>query len=205
MTHSTQTTDQRKAKQQLSSPTMLDRITKHNNKTANSPKHGHTKYTTGGGGLNLEKYITKTCLFKYIENCTTKTWKFSDKYSDIFHVSAQNIYCWYSLEPHRQGGSNKYPQSMFLSSNKKIKVYPCKPQFYDINMGFKGVKLYRHVFVMTPRGKVNNSLPQQSYIGPLNTTIRQRIVQNMIIEPQRIGTRPCKVYDRLLWLKSWNI
>ena len=25
------------------------------------------------------------------------------------------------------GGSNKYPQSMFLSRNKKINVYPCKP------------------------------------------------------------------------------
>ena len=33
----------------------------------------------------------KTRLFKYIENFTTKKWKFSDKNSDIFHVSAQNI------------------------------------------------------------------------------------------------------------------
>ena len=29
-------------------------------------------------------YITKTCLFKYIENLTTKIWKFSDKNFDIF-------------------------------------------------------------------------------------------------------------------------
>ena len=40
--------------------------------------------------------ITKTCLFKYIENFTTKKGKFSDKKnSDIFHISAQNIDCGY--------------------------------------------------------------------------------------------------------------
>ena len=31
----------------------------------------------------------------------------------IFHISAQNINCGYSLEPPRRGGSNGYPQSMF--------------------------------------------------------------------------------------------
>ena len=30
-----------------------------------------------------------------------KNWKFSDKNSDIFHISAQNIDCRYSLEPPR--------------------------------------------------------------------------------------------------------
>ena len=71
--------------------------------------------------------ITKTRLFKYIENVTTKNWKFSDKKSDIFRISAQNIDYGYSLEPPRRGGSNEYPQSMFLSRNKKNIVYPCKP------------------------------------------------------------------------------
>ena len=56
--------------------------------------------------------------------------KFSDKNSDIFHISAQNIDCGYLLEPSRRGGSNEYPQSMFLSSNKNNNVYPCKPQFF---------------------------------------------------------------------------
>ena len=37
---------------------------------------------------------------------------------------------------------------MFLSRNKKTNVYPCKPQFLYIKVGFKGVKLYRYVFVM---------------------------------------------------------
>ena len=94
------------------------------------------------------KFITKTRLFKYTENFTTKNWIFSDKNSDIFHISDQNIDCGYSLEPPRRGGSNEYPQFMFLSRNKKNNVYPCKPQFYYIKVGLKGSKLYRQVFVM---------------------------------------------------------
>ena len=57
---------------------------------------------------------------------------FQIKNSDIFHISAQNIDCGYPL-------SNEYPQSMFLSRIKKNNVYPCKPQFYYIKVGFKGV------------------------------------------------------------------
>ena len=52
--------------------------------------------------------ITKTSLFKYTENFTTKKRKFSHKISDIFHISAQNIDCGYTLEPPRRGGSNEY-------------------------------------------------------------------------------------------------
>ena len=52
-----------------------------------------------------------------------KKWKFSDKKSDIFHISAQKI------------------DSMFFSRNKKNSVYPCKPQFYYIKVGFKGIKI----------------------------------------------------------------
>ena len=63
------------------------------------------------------------------------------KISDIFHISAQNIDCGYSLERPRRGGSNEYPQYMFLSRNKKNNVYPCKPPFYYIKVGFKGVKI----------------------------------------------------------------
>ena len=46
-------------------------------------------------------YITKTRLFKYIENFTTKKKKekFQTKNTDIFHISSQNIDCGYSLEP----------------------------------------------------------------------------------------------------------
>ena len=44
-----------------------------------------------------------------------KKGKFSDKKSDIFHISVQNIDCGYSLEPPRRGGSNEYPQYIFLT------------------------------------------------------------------------------------------
>ena len=74
-------------------------------------------------------YITKTRLFKYIENFTTKNWKFSDKNSDIFHISAQNIDCEYPLEPPRRGGFNEYRQSMFWAELRKIMYTPIKPSF----------------------------------------------------------------------------
>ena len=76
-----------------------------------------------------------------LKNLSTKNENFQIKSSDIFYISAQNIDCGYSLELPRQGGSNEYPQSMFLSRNKKNNVYPCKPQFYYIKMGFKGDKI----------------------------------------------------------------
>ena len=51
--------------------------------------------------------------------------------------------------------TNKYQQSMFLSGNKKNNVYPCKPQFHYIKVGFKGVKTikacFRYVRLWGPR------------------------------------------------------
>ena len=44
-----------------------------------------------------------------------KSEKFQIKNSYIFHISAQNIDCGYSLEPPRRGGSNEYLQYMFLA------------------------------------------------------------------------------------------
>ena len=56
-----------------------------------------------------------------------KTENFEIKTLIFFQISAQNIDCGYSLEQPRRGGSNKYPQSMFLAEIKKNNVYPCKP------------------------------------------------------------------------------
>ena len=50
-----------------------------------------------------------------------KSEKIQIKDSDIFHISAQNIDC-----------GTRY---------KKNNVYPGKPQFYNIKVGFKGVKI----------------------------------------------------------------
>ena len=70
-----------------------------------------------------------------------KNYNFQIKILIFFQISAQNIDCGYSLEPPRRSGSNEYPQSMFLSRNKKNHVHPCKPQFYYIEVGFKGVNI----------------------------------------------------------------
>ena len=91
----------------------------------------------------------------------TKNENVQMKNSGSFHISAQNIYCGYSLEPPQQGSSNKYSQSMFLSRNKKINVYPSKPQFYCIKMGFKGVKtIYRSYHMYLDRQAWANSIDQ---------------------------------------------
>ena len=87
------------------------------------------------------KTLRKHAYSNILKISPPKTFKFSDKNTDIFLISAQNIDCWYSLEPPHQGGSNEYPQPMFLSRNKKNNVYPCKPQFYYMKVGFKGGKI----------------------------------------------------------------
>ena len=55
--------------------------------------------------------------------------KFSDKNSDSFHISAENIDSGYSLEPPRRGGSNEYPQSVFWAEIRKIIYTPVNPTF----------------------------------------------------------------------------
>ena len=88
-------------------------------------------------------YITKTRLFKYIENFNPpKNWKFSDEKLSYYLYFCSKHRLWAPV--------NEYPQSMFLSRYKKNNVYPCKPQFYYIKVGFKGLKLCtsRHVFAM---------------------------------------------------------
>ena len=57
--------------------------------------------------------ITKTRLFKYIENFTTQTGKISDKKSDFFQISSQN----------------GYPHSMIFSKIRKIMYTPVNPNF----------------------------------------------------------------------------
>ena len=70
-----------------------------------------------------------TVIFKIVKNE-----KFQWKIFDIFLIFAQNIDCGYTLEPPtleppRRGGSNKYPQSMFWSKNKKNRYTPANPSF----------------------------------------------------------------------------
>ena len=65
----------------------------------------------------------------------------------IFLISAQNIDCGYSLEPPRRG-------------NKKNNVYPCKPQFYYIKVGFKGVCFRVYILLLL----LPENLPEKSYL-----------------------------------------
>ena len=80
--------------------------------------------------VNCSLHITLHGL-KHYENLPIQIyWKvnhrkienFQTKNSNIFHISAQNIDCGYSLEPPRRGGSNEYPQSMFWAEIRKIKI-----------------------------------------------------------------------------------
>ena len=93
---------------------------------------------------------------QYTENFTSKNWKISDKNLWYFSYSAPNIDCEYSLEPPRRGGSNEYAQPLFSSIHKKNNLYPCKPQF-TIKWGLRGgggLKLYRHIFVMSVHARL---------------------------------------------------
>ena len=86
----------------------------------------HQRSTLKGKTLRKHAYSN---ILKFLP---PKNEYFQMKNSYIFHISAQNIDCVYS---------NEYPQSMILSRDQKNNVYPCKPQFYYIKVGYKGVKI----------------------------------------------------------------
>ena len=64
------------------------------------------------------------------------------KKSDIFLILAQNIDCGYSL-----GGSNEYPQPMFLAKTTK-KYHNFSSENYLFTVVKNRSKLHRHVIVM---------------------------------------------------------
>ena len=69
---------------------------------------------TSAGDDLITNHTYSTCS-NILKILPPKNENFQIKNSDIFHVSAQNIDCGYSLEMPQQGGSNEYPQSMFLA------------------------------------------------------------------------------------------
>ena len=72
------------------------------------------------------------------------------KNSKIFHISAQNIDCKYSLEPPRRGGSNEYQQAMFWAEIWKIMYTPVNHTTVLLYKSWvQG--LYKRVFVMNHR------------------------------------------------------
>ena len=83
-------------------------------------------------GSKIISSLRKQAYSNTLKLSPPKTESFQIKILVFFHISAQNIDWEYSSEPPRRSSSNNYPQSMFLSRNKKKNVYPCKTQFYYI-------------------------------------------------------------------------
>ena len=74
---------------------------------------------------------------------------FQMKMFDTFLILAQNIDCGYTLEPPliRTASPAVLTSTHNLCFRTKIKnVYPCKPQFYYIKVGCKGVFITRSCF-----------------------------------------------------------
>ena len=80
--------------------------------------------------LSVKKFnlLRKHAYSNILKILQPKKETFQIKNSNNFHIPAQNIDC-------------GYPQFMFFEQNKKNNAYPCKPQFYYIKVGFKGVKI----------------------------------------------------------------
>ena len=72
----------------------------------------HMRTTKAQISLRIRK-LRKHAYSNILKISPPKNGKFSDKNSVIFHVSAQDVDCMYSLEPPQRGGSNEYPQSIF--------------------------------------------------------------------------------------------
>ena len=80
-------------------------------------------------GQVYEWHYENTPIQMYRRFHLQKLKKISDKNSDIFRISAQNIDCEYSLELSRRGGSSEYPQSMLFSKIRKIMNTTLNPSF----------------------------------------------------------------------------
>ena len=70
---------------------------------------------------------------------------------------------------------------MFLSRNKTNNVYPCKPQFYYIKVGFKGVNIivacFRDEFQVT---NLANSVEDLYCGGPGRARILPRLFMSIL-------------------------
>ena len=80
---------------------------------------------------------TRPCNIQIFKSCKNRTFSLGSKIGSeifsrkilIFFLFLLKTDCGYTLEPPRRSGSNEYPQSMFLSKNKKNRFTPYIPQF----------------------------------------------------------------------------
>ena len=87
--------------------------------------------------------ITKTCIFKYTENFTIKKWIFSDKTFWYFSCFCSKHILRILV---RTASTRRFwrVSTIYVFEQKwENNVYPCKPQFYYIKVGFKGVKIIK--------------------------------------------------------------
>ena len=63
----------------------------------------------------------------------------------IYIFFAQNIDCGYTVEPHKRGGSEEYPQCLFWIKNKKTRYAPANLSFTKNKCGL-GVIFARTCF-----------------------------------------------------------
>ena len=90
------------------------------------------------GAIILHENITKTRLFKYIENFTTKqNGKFSDKTFSFFSHFFSKHRLWVLV---RTALAKIVPTIYVFSKLRKIMYTPVNPSF-TIKLGFKGVKI----------------------------------------------------------------
>ena len=82
----------------------------------------------------------------------------------IFSTFAQNIDCGYTLEPPLTSTHNL----CFRAKIRKKKTYPCKPQFYHIKVGCKGVYITRTCY---PDGKKLGIGLRKITVGPLMSAL----------------------------------
>ena len=85
--------------------------------------------------VSLYSHYENTPIQIYWKLYHQKNDNFLIKNSDIFHISTQNIDCGYSAV------LTSTRNLCFWAEIQKNNVYPCKPQFYNIKVGFKGVKI----------------------------------------------------------------
>ena len=78
---------------------------------------------------SLQLVLSALSLRKHAYSNRLKTWKFSDKNSDIFHIYDQNIDCGYSLEPPRRGVLTSIHNLCFWAEIIKIMYTPVNPSF----------------------------------------------------------------------------
>ena len=77
-----------------------------------------------------------------------------------------------------------YSHSISFSRNMKNNVYSCKPKFYYIKVGFKGVKSYTSMFSRcVPLAEMVES--PQNVIGPFKRGLWLCAINEFIFQPRR--------------------